>query len=94
MMEVLYFTLGILVLFSAFALLCHADQIRNSRYWSVGWLAYILLISLGGKLIMPAVNHLNLDDDVAVPCLFIGMALACIVTASYQFYRLRQVKRS
>lgn len=56
-----------------------STRIRRSRYWFLGWLAYLFLLSLGTRLMIPLWDQAGINDDVAVPVL-LGTVMVVVLT--------------
>jgi len=95
MNNVVSFFLGVVVFIAAFSMLRDktASRIRNSRFWLVGALGYIFLLSIGAKLVFPLYAEANIDDEKAVPFLFGGMVLLVLGTWCHAMYKLRKQMR-
>lgn len=91
MLTAIKFVLGVVLLIGMLNLLRekNASRIRKSRYWPVAFLGWPLGLSVVFGLTAPVLNGLPINDDVAVPVLFVGMIVAIIVVFSYQMYRIR-----
>jgi uncharacterized membrane protein YhaH (DUF805 family) len=70
-----------------------SSRIRRSRYWPVGWLGALMILSTGGKLMLPVLNGLPIDDNVAVPVLFGLVMLAILVLSVNNIYQLRKLRQ-
>jgi drug/metabolite transporter (DMT)-like permease len=86
------FVAGVLCLGIYCWMLTHkvSSRIRNSRYWPIGWLGALLILSMGGKLLIPFFDYLPIDDEVAVPLLFGTMVFLIIIAFSWQMYKLKR----
>ena len=82
--------LGIVMFFLAFYLLRHAEKIRNSSYWFMGYFGYLFFIIMGFKFLSPLIDKVNIDDNIAVPVL-IGTVV--LIIAIMYFWQLRKFRR-
>lgn len=75
----------------------NAARIRKSRYWLIGWLGALLILSTGAKLMMPVLDMLlsgtGLGDEQLVPFLLGGMMLVMLVMYARIMYKLRREVR-
>lgn len=67
-----------------------SKRIRNSRYWFIGWIGALLILSMAAKLLMPVLNGLPIDDDIAVPVLFVTVFFVTSVMFLVKMYQLRR----
>jgi hypothetical protein len=70
-----------------------SSRIRNSQYWFVGWFAMLMVLATGFQLMTPVLNGLPIDDDIAVPTLFIVLVVITFTMGFIQLYRLRKAAR-
>lgn len=86
------FGLGVVLLGCALWMLSDriSTRIRKSRYWVVGWLGYLMTLSLAAKLMLPLYAQAGIDDEHAVPVLFV---VVIVVTALALFWNLYQFKK-
>lgn len=67
-------------------------RVRNSRYWFVGWTAYMLAILMATELLLPFYYGPSLDEKY-IP-LVLGVLIALIwVAVGYQLYRIRHPRK-
>jgi hypothetical protein len=92
MKDIIYFVIGAGILVGVLSMLREktARRIRNSRYWFVGWLGYLLGLSFAANLMMPVLNHFPIDDDIAVPLIAFSAMLIATAMLCVQMYRLRR----
>lgn len=97
MKEIVCFVIGLVVLLGVLSMLREetSRRIRNSRYWFVGWLGYLLGLSFAAKLMMPVLNPLlaGINDDIAVPAIMGGAIFVTTVMFIVNMYRLRRQTR-
>lgn len=94
MKEGIQIAIGLIALIAAFFLWKdHADRIAKTRYWPLGWALYMLLIITAGKMLGPLLNGLPINDDVAVPALFIGVMALCTILLGVQWYKMRKLRK-
>lgn len=68
-------------------------RIRRSRYWFFGWLAYLFLLSLGARLMIPLSDQADISDDVAVPVLLGTVMLVLLTMYLWTTWKLRRATR-
>lgn len=96
MYSILSFGLGVILLGVYFWMLSDriSKRIRNSQYWFIGWLGALLILSMGAKLVMPILNGLPINDDVAIPVMFVTIFFVTGVMYLVKMYQLRrQIKQ-
>lgn len=83
--------LGIAAAVGAIQVWRNADRISNSRYWFIGWAGYLLLLAFAARALSPLFDGLPpIDEDVAVPALFIGVVLLVMAMLVWKERKLRK----
>jgi hypothetical protein len=95
MKDAVSFVLGAVILVGVLSMLREdtAKRIRNSNFWVVGWLGYLLGLAVAARLMMPEFDRLPIDDEVAVPLLMASVFLITTVLLISKMRRLRPQRR-
>lgn len=95
MSPVLSFGLGVILLGCALWMLSDriSTRIRNSRYWFVGWLGYLLVLSFAAKLMLPLYAQAGIDDERAIPVLFVVVIAVTALALFWNLYRFKKPTR-
>ena len=84
---------GLISLMGMISLWTRGDEISRSKFWFVGWFAYMFLLFVVartlGPLIGMAMDQHGITDEQAVPALFITAIGFCVLIVAYQLYRLK-----
>jgi hypothetical protein len=71
-----------------------SSRIRNSSYWFFGWLGALLILSTGGRLVLPVFNMLldgtGMKDEQIVPWMLTAMILVIAVMYARILYKLHR----
>lgn len=95
MREEISFVIGAVIFIGVLFLLRDdtAKRIRNSPFWFIGWAAYVFGLSFAARLMLPVLNRVPVNDDIAVPILFVVVFFAALVMFVVNIYQLRRNKR-